>query len=172
VDSGWVLTVFVIVTAIAFCAQAIILVFLYKAINQSSARIENIAERMEKSALPVLTAAGAILDDAQPKMAEITSNLAEASSMIRANVATVAEATGEIVERARMQAARLDEVIHSTVDKVEQTTDYLQNSVIRPVRRVHAIVQALNAGFSFFKHARAAKKGAQLAAEEDEEMFI
>jgi hypothetical protein len=84
----------------------------------------------------------------------------------------VAEATGEIVERARMQAARLDEVIHSTVDKVEQTTDYLQNSVIRPVRRVHAIVQALNAGFSFFKHARAAKKGAQLAAEEDEEMFI
>lgn len=171
-DSGWVLTVFVIVTAIAFCAQAIILVFLYKAINQSSARIENIAERMEKSALPVLTAAGAILDDAQPKMAEITSNLAEASSMIRANVATVAEATGEIVERARMQAARLDEVIHSTVDKVEQTTDYLQNSVIRPVRRVHAIVQALNAGFSFFKHARAAKKGAQLAAEEDEEMFI
>lgn len=171
-DSGWVLTVFVIVTAIAFCAQAIILVFLYKAINQSSARIENIAERMEKSALPVLTAAGAILDDTQPKMAEITSNLAEASSMIRANVATVAEATGEIVERARMQAARLDEVIHSTVDKVEQTTDYLQNSVIRPVRRVHAIVQALNAGFSFFKHARAAKKGAQLAAEEDEEMFI
>jgi uncharacterized protein YoxC len=172
VTSEWVLTIFVIITAIAFCAQAIILVFVYKAINQSSARMESIAQRMEKSVLPVMTTAGAILDDAQPKMAEITSNLAEASSMVRANVATMAEATGEIIERARVQAARLDEMVHSTVEKVEQTTDFLQNSVIRPVRRVHAIVQAVNAGFSFFKSSRAAKKRPQLAGEEDEEMFI
>lgn len=168
----WVLTIFVGVTAIAFVLQLLVLYALKTAIEKSSERMENMANRMEKSAAPVIAAAGAILEDAEPKMAEITSNLAEASSTIRANVANVAEATGEIMERARMQAARLDDLIHSTADKVEQTTDFLQNTVITPVRRVHAIVQAVNAGLSFLKRSRPAKKGPQLAAEEDEEMFI
>lgn len=171
-NPNWVLTIFVAVTAIAFVLQLLVLYALKNAIEKSSERMENMASRMEKTAMPLMTTASAILEDAQPKVAEITSNLAEASSTLRSNVANVAEATGEIVERARIQAARLDEMIHSTVDKVEQTTDFLQNSVIRPVRRVHAIVQAVNAGFSFFKRSRSPKKGPQLAAEEDEEMFI
>lgn len=169
---NWVLTIFVAVTAIAFVLQLLVLYALKNAIEKSSERMESMASRVEKTAMPLMTTASAILEDAQPKMAEITSNLAEASSTLRANVANVAEATGEIVERARMQAARLDEMIHATVDKVEQTTDFLQNSVVRPVRRVYAIVQAVNAGFSFFKRSRGAKKGPQSAAEEDEEMFI
>ena len=84
----------------------------------------------------------------------------------------MAQATGEIVERARMQAARLDHLIHSTADKVAETTDFLQTSVVTPVRRVHAILSAVNAGIGFLRQNRARKKGPQLAAEEDEEMFI
>ena len=171
-NANTVTTVFVVVTAAAFCLQLVLLFLLYRAIEKSSERMENVANRMEQRAAPVLSAAHAILDDAQPKISEITSNLAEASLTIRSQVSDIAHATGEIVERARMQAARLDELIHTTVDKVEQTTDFLQTSVITPVRRVHAILQAVNAGIGFLRRNRAKKKGPQLATEEDEEMFI
>lgn len=170
-ESNTVLTIFVAVTAIAFVGQLILLFALYKAIQKSTERMEIRAARLEESTAPLLATARAILDDAQPKFGEITSNLAEATATIRANVAVVADATGEIMERARLQVARLDELIHSTADRVEETRDYLQEKVITPVRRVHAIVQAVSAGIKFFKHSRSPKGGPQLA-EEDEEMFI
>ncbi len=168
-----VLTIFVAITAAAFCLQLVLLYFLYQAINRSSARMESIANRMEERTTPVLATAQAILEEAQPKIGEITSNLAEASAMVREHVATVAEATGEIVERARMQAARLDELIHSTAEKVSETRDFLQEKVISPVRRIHAIISAASAAVGFLRRHRA-QKGPQLAAphEHDEEMFI
>jgi hypothetical protein len=133
--------------------------------------VEGIAGRLEQQAAPVLTTAAAILEDARPKLAEITSNLAETSAVVRAHVAQVGEATGEIVERARLQAARLDEFIVSAARKVEATSDLLQHKVFSPMRRIRAIVTALNAGLSFLRSNRPARRanGEQV---EDEEMFI
>jgi F0F1-type ATP synthase membrane subunit b/b' len=172
VNPNTVLDIFVGITAVAFVGQLILLFFLYKAIEKSSERMESVANRMEQRAAPMLDTAHAILAEAQPRISELTSNLAEASTLIRSQVAGAMQVTGEIVERARVQAARLDDLIHSTADKVEETTDFLQTSVITPVRRVQAIVHAVNAGIGFLKRNRAQRKGPQLATEEDEEMFI
>lgn len=166
------LTVFVAITAVCFVGQLIALLLLLKAIKESSQRVEGIANRMEERAAPVLNAAHAILTEVRPQISEITSNLAEASATIRSQVTGLAETAGEIAERVRMQSVRLDEMVHTTADKVEQTRDFLQNSVITPVRRVHAIVQAVGAGISFLRRHRASKKGPQVVTEEDEEMFI
>jgi methyl-accepting chemotaxis protein len=171
-NTNTILTIFVGITAVAFILQLVLLFFLYKAIDRSSARVENIANRIEERATPVLASAQAILEESQPKIGEITSNLAEASATLRAHVAGVAEATSEIVERARIQAARLDELVHSTFDRVSQTTDFLQNKVILPVRRVQAIVSAVSAGVGFLKRSRSRHQGPQLATADDEEMFI
>src|SRR5690349_7888090 len=103
----------------------VILFVLYKALRQTSERMEGIAGRLEQQASPVLTSAAAILADAQPKIAEITANLAETSASVRTHVAQVGEATGEIVERARLQAARLDEFIVNAAHKVEATSEIL-----------------------------------------------
>lgn len=167
-----VLTIFVGVTAIAFVGQLFLLFGLSKAVKESSERLENSANRMEQRVAPVLATAQAILSEVQPRISEITTNLAEASATIRSQVTGMAEAAGEIAERMRMQSVRLDEMVRSTADRVEQTTDFLQNTVITPVRRVQAIVQAVNAGIGFLRRNRASKKGPQLAMEEDEEMFI
>lgn len=172
VNPNTVLTIFVAITAIAFLGQLALLYGLLKAVKESSERVERIANRMEERATPVLAAAQAILEEAQPKVGEIISNLAEASATIRAHVGVVADATGEIVERARAQAAYLDDLIHSTVHRVSQTSEFLQNKVIRPVRRVQAIVSAVSAGVGFLTRSRGRHKGPHLAEADDEEMFI
>lgn len=166
-----IITIFVVVAAVAIVLQTAILFVLYKGMRQSSEKVEGIATRLEQQASPVLTTAAAILDDAKPKLAEITTNLAESSASIRAHVAEVGQATSEITERVRMQAARVDDFILNAAHKVEVTSDLLQEKVFTPMRRVRAIVTALNAGLSFLKPNRPRHRRNEREAE-DEEMFI
>ena len=166
-----IITIFVVVAAVAIVVQMAVLFALYKALRQTSERMEGIAGRLEQQATPVLVTAAAILDDAKPKIAEITANLAETSASVRTHVGHVGIAATEIVERARMQAARLDEFVINAAHKVEATTELLQNKVFSPMRRVRAIVTALNAGMSFFKSNRPQHKRGS-GEVEDEEMFI
>lgn len=164
-----VLAIFVIAASVAIILQLVVLWAFYKAATRSSQQMQETVGRLEKKTDPILTTAQAILEDAQPKIREITSNLAEATAIARAQVSQVADTTSEIVERARLQAARLDDLVHSTLEKIENTTDFLQNSVVRPVRRVHAIVQAVSAGLSFFR--RRSQSRIEGTGDE-EEMFI
>jgi len=167
-----VITIFVVVAAVAIVVQMGILFALYKALRQSSDRMESLANRLEQKATPVLATAAAILDDARPKLAELTTNLAESSAIVRAQVQQVGEATAEIVERARLNAARLDDFIVNAAHKVEATSDLLQNKVLSPMRRVRAMVSALSAGLSFLKANRSRRASGSAGQVEDEEMFI
>ena len=166
-----IITIFVVVAAVAIVLQMVILFALYRALRQTSERVEGIAGRLEQQAAPVLTTAAAILEDAKPKLAEITTNLAETSASVRAHVTQVGEATTEIVERARLQVARLDEFVVSAAQKVEATSEMLQDKVFSPMRRVRAVVTALNAGLAFFKANRSRQRNNSDSVE-DEEMFI
>ena len=166
-----VITIFVVVAAVAIVVQMAILFALYKGLRQSSDRMEGIATRLEQKATPVLTTAAAILDDAKPKVAELTTNLAESAAILRAQVQQVGDATSEIVERVRMNAARVDDFIQNAAQKVEATSDLLQNKVLSPVRRVRALVSALGAGLAFLKSTRSRQRG-NAEQVEDEEMFI
>ncbi len=166
-----IITIFVVVAAVAIVVQMGILFALYKALRQTSERVEGIAGRLEQQAMPVLATAAAILEDAKPKLAEITSNLAETSATVRSHVTHVGAATSEIAERARMQVARLDDFVTNTAQKVEATSELLQHKVFSPMRRVRAIVSALGAGMAMFQSNRPRHR---TSAEdvEDEEMFI
>lgn len=166
-----IITVFVVVAAVAIVLQMVILFALYKALRQTSERVEGIAGRLEQQATPVLATAAAILDDAKPKIAEITTNLAETSASVRTHAGHIGNAASEIAERARLQAARIDEFVITAAQKVEATTELLQDKVFSPMRRVRSIVTALNAGLSFFKSNRSPRRRSSSEVE-DEEMFI
>jgi len=160
---------FVIVAVVAIVLQTGILCALFLAIRGLVTRLEKL---VDSQASPLLTTARAILDDAQPKIADITTNLAESTATVKVHVDDVAEATGEIVERARLQAARIDELVDNTIEKIEVTTDMVQASVITPVRRIHALIQAVSAGLGFLRANRARRKSEGNSSEADEEMFI
>lgn len=171
-NSNTLLLIFVGATAVAVTLQMVILYMLYLAVSRSAAKVENLAGQLQERAIPILDSTAVILEDAQPRISEITANLAETSAIVRDRAEHVSLATGEVIERARMQIIRLDELVTSTVEKVDQTTDFLQNMVFTPVRRVQAIIQALSAGLNFFRRSRAISKVHQVAMKEDEEMFI
>lgn len=164
--------IFVIIAAVAIVVQMGILIALYVGMRQAASRMEGIAGRLEQQTSPLLSTASAILEDAQPKIAEITSNLAESSATVRAHVSQMADATGEIVERARLHALRVDEFVGNTMGKIETASEILETRVLSPVRRVQGIIAAVNAGLGVFRSTRPKRKAARAGAEHDEELFI
>src|SRR5438270_13119116 len=98
-----------------------ILLALYMALRRTSERMEGIAGRLEQQATPVLATAAAILDDARPKIADLTTNLAETSASLRTHAGQIRLASSEIAERVRMPSALLDDFVIIAAHKVSAT---------------------------------------------------
>lgn len=163
------LTIFVAVTALAVVIQAGILVAMFLAMRKTSARMEAIADEVRTKALPVLDSAQVILADTGPKLQAITANLTEMTNTLRGQVERADVAMSDALDRARLQIIRADELVTRTMDKVEETTELVQHSVISPVRQISAVIQGITAGVgAFFGRRGRVQEGVQ----QDEEMFI
>jgi hypothetical protein len=80
-----------------------------------------------------------------------------------------------VVDRARLQVIRGDEIVGRTLDKVEETTDIVHSTVLSPVRRLSALMEGVSAGLEYFfgrKGDRRPTSREGVRAEQEEEMFI
>ncbi len=169
-DQG-LLTLFIAVTSIAVVIQAGILVALYVSVKKSSDKALALAEQMNAKAMPAIENAQAILEDAKPKIQTITSNLVDVTTNLKEQVERADLTVADLLDRTRLQIIRADEMVSRAMDKVEETTELVQHSVISPVRQVSAIVQGVTAGFNALFGGRRMRQQGD-GAEQDEELFI
>ena len=74
----------------------------------------------------------------------------------------------DLLDRLRLQVIRVDEMVTHTLDRVEETSEKVQHSVMSPVRHVSGIVQAISVGVgTFFSNQRRGRNGSP-----SDEMFI
>lgn len=170
-----ILTAFVIVTCIAVIIQAGILVGMFFSMKKTSERMESLAKRVEEKALPVLESTRAILEDATPKIKEITANLADVSGTIKTQVTRMDATFNDTLDRTRLQVIRVDELVSRTIDKVEETTEMVQHTVLTPLKQLTGVIQGLSVGVGAFlaRRRKAAMESGQATGRgDDEEMFI
>jgi hypothetical protein len=159
-ESNTVMTVFVAVAALAFLAQAVILLMIAVQGKKTQERVVAILEDLQGHARPVLSSARELLDDSVPKVKAITSNLAETSYVLRSQAIELNEALDDVVGRARAQAVRVDGMVTHTLDSVEHTRDRLERgveqAVNRPVRMAQGVVNGVKAAIETLIRARQA----------------
>ena len=164
------LNIFVAVTAAAVVIQACILVAMYLAVRQTSARMEALATEVKTKVLPTAETAQSMLTELRPKIETIVANFSDSSSMVRTQMQRLDATLNDVIDRTRLQVIRADEMVGRTLDRVEQTTDMVHKTVLSPVRQVSGLVQGLTAGLEFFfSGRRRAREGAGVAPDE---MFI
>jgi len=163
------LKIFIVITGCAVVIQAGILLALYFEFKKSSARMEAMTGEIHKRAIPVLDAAGAILTDSREKLHTITENLTATSTSLRSQVERMDHTISDVIDRTRLQVIRADDMISRAMDRVEETTELVQHSVISPVRQIAGIVSGLTVGLqAFFKRGGHKQEGMP----QDEELFI
>jgi hypothetical protein len=144
------LTIFIAVTAAAVVIQAGILVAMYLAVRQTSARMEALAAEVKTKVLPTAETAQSILVDLRPKIETIIQNASEASTTIRNQLERLDATVSDIIDRTRLQVIRADELLNRTLDKVEHTTEIVHDTVVSPVRKFSGLMQGLSTGVEFF----------------------
>jgi methyl-accepting chemotaxis protein len=166
---------FIALTGAAVVLQAGILAALYLAMRKSSARMEALAVEVKTKALPTLEAVQGMLTELRPKLTIIADNLTEVTHSVRSQVERVDATVSDAVDRARLQVIRADELLSRTLDRVEETSDMVHQTVVSPVRQFSGLIQGVTAGIEFLLGGRGRRNGGNREARRpvpQDEMFI
>jgi hypothetical protein len=161
------LTIFIAVTSAAVVIQAGILVAMYLAVRQTSARTEALVSEVRTKVLPTVEMAQSVLADLRPKVESIVDNFNQSSAMARHQMERLDATVGDLLDRARLQVIRADELVDRALDRVEETGDLVSKTVVSPVRQVSGLLQGLTAGLEFFFSGRRKSRNGV-----EDEMFI
>jgi hypothetical protein len=162
------LTIFIAVTSAAVVIQAGILVAMYLAVRQTTARTEALASEVRTKVLPTVELAHSMLEDLRPKVESIVNNFSESSAVARNQMERLDATMGDLLDRARLQVIRADELVGRALDRVEETGDLVSKTVVSPVRQVSGLLQGLTAGLEFFFSGRRRSRDGAV----QDEMFI
>jgi hypothetical protein len=166
---------FIALTGAAVLLQAGLLAAMYLSMRKSSARLEALANEVKTKALPTLETAQAMLAELRPKLTVISDNLMETTHSVRSQVERMDATVNDVVDRARLQIIRGDELLSRTLDRVEETSDMVHKTVVSPVRQFAGLIQGLTAGIEFLLGNRSRRNGGSREARRpvpQDEMFI
>jgi transcriptional regulator with PAS, ATPase and Fis domain len=172
-NESTLLMIFIGVSSLAIVIQAVILAGMYAATKKTSAQIEKLAEEVRTKALPAVESVQMMIVDNKGKVEEIIDNLTVVTTTARSQLVRIDATLNDVLDRTRLQVMRADELATSTMDRIEETTEIVQHTIISPVRRINGVLSALSTGMGMFVAGRRAQKASQKAgAGQQEDMFI
>jgi hypothetical protein len=163
------LIVFIVVTALAVVVQAGILAGMYFALRKTSAKVESLAEEVKTKVLPTAELAHAMMTELRPKIENVVDNVSVSTTILRTQMERVDATLTDIIDRTRLQVIRADEFVNSTMDKLEETREAVQRTVVSPVRHISGLMHGVTTGLEAFFSRRRERDSATVP---QDEMFI
>jgi len=164
-----VMTAFVVVTAVAVVLQMLILAGMFLAMRKTSAKVESLAEEVKTKVLPTAELAHSMITDLRPKLTTVVDNVSVSTTMLRNQMERMDATLTDIIDRTRLQVIRADEFVNSTMDKLEETREAVQRTVVSPVRHISGLMHGVTAGIeAFFSR----KRDREQVNVPQDEMFI
>jgi hypothetical protein len=168
------LTIFIAVTSGAVVLQMLILAGMFFTVRKLAGQVMGIADEFKTKALPLLddtkhlqADVKKLLETSTPKVELVLDNAAAITTSAHGAIGRAETTLNDVLDRARLQIIRADELITSAMDHVEETSDKVTHAVSTPVRHASGIVQGISTGFgTYFGNKRARKPGPS------DEMFI
>ena len=155
------LTIFVGLTALAIMAQAGVLIAIYVKSQQLAKQLERFMTETREMMVPVRSIA--------ENLRTASANLVEIGLSARDQFRRVEAMVTDTGEALHVQLERFDRVSQNVVDRINETAEIVQDSVVKPAREVAAVAKGLSRGFGafFFRNRSTVDQ-----ARQDEELFI
>ena len=155
------LTIFVGLTALAIMAQAGVLIAIYVKSQQLAKQLERFMTETREMMVPVRSIA--------ENLRTASANLVEIGLSARDQFRRVEAMVTDTGEALHVQLERFDRVSQNVVDRINETAEIIQDSVVKPAREVAAVAKGLSRGFGafFFRNRSTVDQ-----ARQDEELFI
>src|SRR5881628_376158 len=157
------LTLFVALTALAVITQAGVLVGIYI----MSKRLSEQIERFMKETREMISPMKSITEN----LRSASANLVEIGLSAREQFRRVEAMVTDTGEALHLQIERFDQVSRNIMDRINETTEIVQDSVVRPAREVAAVAKGITRGFGAFFFGSRSRSTVD-KAHQDEELFI
>ena len=156
------MTLFVALTAIAIITQAGVLIAIYLVSKRLSDQVEHFMRDTREMMTPVRSIA--------ENLRVASANLVEIGLSAREQFRRVEAMVVDTGEALHVQLDRFDRVSQDLKDRINETAEIVQDSVVRPAREVAALAKGLSRGFGAFLFRKTRSTVDQ--ARQDEELFI
>lgn len=161
----YIMAAFTGVAATALVIQMVFLFGILRSVRALQERATTFMDRWE----PLAGTAQQTLEDFRRESNEIFVRIRELTVSAKSQMGKAESVLDEVSESALVQLERVDRAILLMLDKVEQTTNAVQNVMLTPVRQMRAIGSAVGA---IIESLLSGKKSSVDQATMDEEMFI
>ena len=164
------LVIFVGLTAVALLTQAIVTLVAFLMVRKTVKSLQEDVQELRTTAVPVLVKSRETLERVGPKLESVASDVAEIASMLKRQSVEFQAVAGDILERVHRQTNRVDAMFTNMADGVERASNVVAESVIKPARRVTALVAGAKAFLNVLTTGRRAERPADVVADQD--MFV
>ena len=156
------LTLFVALTAIAIITQGVVLLGIYAMSKRLSEQLDQFMKDTREMMVPVRSIT--------ENLRTASVNLVEIGMLARDQFRRVESMVTDTGEALNVQLERFDRVSQNVIDRINETAEIVQDSVVRPAREVAAVAKGITRGFGAFFFGRNRRPVDQ--ARQDEELFI
>jgi len=161
----YVMTGFVIISAIALCIQAGMLFGLNKKTKDLHDQIAPLVPKVET----LLKTTQSTVEQSRQQIIEITAHTNEILKSAKHQMATIEEVVTDGAARAKVQMERVEMVLDDTISRAHETVAVVHAGILRPLREISGLTAGLRAALSYL--ARSNRPSVDRATS-DEEMFI
>jgi len=163
---------FSIVAAIALVVQVAILIGLFVQLKRTTESINRMVSDLHTRMGPILTRTQILLDDTQPKIANLVEDASHVVYLARAQAQKMDRVFTEASDRLRGQLVRADRILSGTMEAIEDAGTQVRRSFLGPVQKVSAIVHGIKIGLDVLRSRRREPDNAADAMEQEDELFI
>ena len=168
------LTYVLIAITAAVVLQMLILAGMFWTLRKLSLHLKTVTDEVKAQALPLLETTKTlqadvkrIVETSSPKLELVLDNAAAISTTAHAGIGRVESTVNDLLDRARVQIIRADEMVTRAMDSVEDTTEKVAHSVTSPIKHASGIMQGISTGLgAYFSQKRPRNAGPS------DEMFI
>jgi len=174
-----VMTFFVLLSAVALCIQAAMLIGIWKTAKALQQQVTSMMPRVQS----VLTKAESTLDENRKNILDVTTKASELATKAneigtravemmdlgKAQLQKLDLVITDASDRARVQLERAELVVDDTLGRVNQTVTAVHNGVLRPVREMQGLAAGIRAAM---EHLMRGGRPSVADVTHDDEMFI
>lgn len=164
--------IFSIITAVALVVQVGILTALFFQMKRTTESMNKTVSDLNARVGPILTRTQLLLDDTQPKIANLVEDASQIVYMARGQAQKMDRLMTEATDRLRGQIVRADRILTGTLEAVEDAGFAVRRNFMGPVQKASALVQGIKIGLDVLRSRRGSRTSVQESVEQEDELFI
>ncbi len=165
---------FVVIIAIAFVLQTVILAAVFFQIKRSNEQTMKTLRDLHARIVPILTRVESLVTETQPRIVSMVADASEVVHLARNQAQKVDRILTETLDRTRVQLVHVDQILTGALETIEETGSAVRRTMLGPIQQATAFIRGIRSGLEVLRSFRRPQAEASATTPEssDEGMFI